>query len=299
MTIIKTWLFIGAGLTLATGLSAATFNVPPPASLSLTSAPGGMRVVYQGATNFKYQVQVSSNLNTWSQLASNVAVNRATAIVDVQSTNRPMRFYKASSQVTPFFYKGTFSGAESGSFILLARTNNTTVFLGNNPGRLRGEYSTNLVVGGDDSAGGTFLVNAPGCLQFTASNTITGRFTNSASATGTLAGGQRANVGSFSGYAGIYTGTVSAPHTGPARILLCPDGSFAFYRTDPNFGTKDGGLGTLPPAGPATLDVYLSGSGIMHVAGSLNKVTKVFNLTVHELDNLISIATLTFTEPVF
>jgi hypothetical protein len=280
---------------------AATFNQPPPASLSLTSAPGGMRVVYTGSTNFKYQVHVSSNLTAWSLLASNVATNGATVIIDTLSTNRPMRFYKASSLVTPFFYQGTFSGSERGAFILLARTNASVVFMAVTTNRNRGEYATNVVVAGDDSACGTFIVGAPGCYQFTTSNTLTGRFTNSSSATGTLTGVQKANLGSYSGYAGLYSGNVLAPHPGPARILLCPDGSYAFYRTDQSTGTKDGGVAVdrLPAVGPATVDVYLSNSGIMHVQGEFNKFTKVFNLQIHELDNTLSIASLTFSEPVF
>ena len=280
---------------------AATFNVPAAASLSLTSAPGGMRVVYQGATNFKYQVHVSSNLTTWSLLASKVATNRATAIIDAPSTNRPMRFYKASSLVTPFFYQGTFSGSERGAFILLARTNASVVFMAVTTNRNRGEYVTNVVVAGDSSACGTFIVGAPGCYQFTVSNTITGRFTNGSSAIGTLSGVQKANLGNYSGYAGLYSGNVLAPHNGPARILLCPDGSYAFYRTDNSTGRKDGGVavGALPAEGPATVDVWLSDFSPIHVQGSFNKASKVFNLQIHEPDNTISLATLTFTEPVF
>jgi len=285
----------------AAWLRAATFNVPAPASLSLTSAPGGMRVVYKGATNFKYQVQVSSNLTAWSLLASNVATEPTTVIIDAPSTNRPMRFYKANSLVTPFFYQGTFSGSESGSFILLARTNNTTVFMGVNTtaAHRRGEYATSVVVAGDNSACGTFIVGAPGCCQFTASSSITGSFTNGASAPGTLAGVQKPNLGIYSGYAGLYSGPVSlSAHTGTARILLCPDGSLAFFRNDTLLVRNDGGVGVLPVDG--TVDVDLNGSiAYPHVLGSFSRPNRRFNLTIHEADNTTSIATLNFTEPVF
>jgi hypothetical protein len=284
---------------------AATFNVPAPASLSVTSSPSGKRVIYQGATNFKYRVMVSSNLNSiWSLLSSNVSTTPTISIVDSASTNRPMRLYKANSLVTPFFYKGTFSGAgggggsSSGSFIVLARTNNTTVFMANNPGQLRGEYSTNLVVTqADDSAYGSFILGTTGRLQF-ASNMIWGQFTNnSTGTTGTLSGLQSANVGDFSGYAGIYFASTITGHGGTARILLCPDGSFAFYRTDTITGINDGAFDVLNVTG--STDIYLSGSGFKHVLGQFDWINKRFTVNIHELDNSQSFATLNFTEPVF
>lgn len=294
-------LVVSAGLWNLPCAQAAVFNVPPPASLSLTSAPGGMRVVLRGATNFKFLVYVSTNLNLsngWSLLSSNVAVSQVVAVVDSPSTNRPLRMYKASSLVTPFFYQGTFGGTEAGSFILLARTNNTAAFMAYNStaAHRRGEFVNSLAIDGDDVAYGSFIAGTTGALQFTATNTLAGRFTNSSSgATGTVTAVQRANAGIHSGSAGLYAGPMVG-HSGTARILLCPDGGMAFFRNDINTGKNDGGVGALPING--VVDVYLSGSVVMHVAGSFNPALKRFTVTIHELDGTISTSTLTFSEPI-
>jgi hypothetical protein len=290
------WLVLG---TLSCVLPAATFNVPAPASLSLTSAPGGMRIIYRGATNFLYSIHATSNLVNWATLSSGVATNRVMTFTDSQSTNRPARFYRAVSMPTPLMYQGTFSGSETGAFVLLARTNNTTVFMGVNltPAHRRGEYIDSMVAQDDGSACGAFIAGAPGCLLLTLSNSISGKFTNSSQATGTVSGIQRANVGSYSGLGGIYSGTVSAPHSGNAKILLSPDGSFAFYRQDSATGKNSGAVSFLPPNG--IVDAYLDGSVVLHVQGSYNRVNRRFSLTIHELDGLISTVTLNLSEPMF
>ena len=51
-------------------LPAATFNLPPPASLSIKPEASGARITYRGATNFQFLVEVSSDLLGWSLLAS-------------------------------------------------------------------------------------------------------------------------------------------------------------------------------------------------------------------------------------
>ena len=282
-------------------LSAATFNVPKPASLSATSTAGGMRLTYRGATNFQYQILVSSNLQSWTILSSNVAVSQALTNLDTQATNKPMRFYKAASLRTPFFYQGTYSGTASGGsggYILFARTNGSLTFLGVSPGNgfKRGEYANSLVVGSNDLTCGTYVSGAPGCLQF-ASNTLTGKFTN-APFTGTLTGIQKANLGLFNGAAGRYTGPVTDGHTGSATLLLCPDGAFAFYRTDNDTGKNDGGVSSMNT--DRTVDVYLSGSTALHLTGSFNTQTRTFSLLIHEEAGApLSLITMTLAEPLF
>jgi hypothetical protein len=297
MKLIAQWLWFGAAsLWCVNALTAATFNIPTPATLSLKATQGGMRVTYRGATNFQYLLQTSSNLQSWSLLSSNIATSTNVAFLDSQ-TNRPARFYKATSLPTPFLYQGTNFGSENGAFILLVRTNNSTVFMGVNLtlGHKRGEYTTALTVDNSNMTCGTFILGAPGCLSLTSSN-ISGKFTNTQShIAGTVTGKQKANVGAYNGLAGIYGGTVSQPHDGPALLLLCPDGSMAFYRGDGN--RIDGAVDVMTPQG--NVDAYLSGSVIMHVTGSFDTINRVFSLIIHETDGLISTLTMTMSEPLF
>jgi hypothetical protein len=294
------WLGAAAGLWMPGASSAATFNVPPPASLSITSGPGGIRITCRSATNFQLLLEGCSDWSAWSLVASNVATNQTMTFFDPQAANRPMRFYRAASLTTPFLYQGTFSGTEQGGFILLARTNATAVFIGLNTttGHRRGEYAGSLIVSSNDMACGTFIAGVPGCLTLTPSNTLSGRFTNTVSRqTGTVTGGQKANVGIFSGAAGVYTGTVPAPHSGNAKLLLCPDGSFAFYRTDSYTGKNDGAVSSMTTA--SIVDAYFNGSTLVHLLGSFNRTARTFSLTIHEADELPSPFTMTLNEPLF
>jgi hypothetical protein len=296
MKLIAQWLWFGAAsLWCANALSAAAFNIPTPATLSLRATQGGMRITYRGATNFPYSVHTSSNLQSWSVFTNSVALTTNLIFFD-PVTNRPARFYKASSFQSPFFYRGTNSGAENGAFILLVRTNNSTVFMGVNltTGHKRGEYTTALTVDTNGLTCGTYILGAPGCLSLTLSNTITGKFTNaSTSATGTVTGTQRANVGPYNGYAGIYSGNVSG-HDGPALLLLCPDGSMAIYRTDGN--RNDGAVSMMNPQGDI-VDAYLNGSVILHVTGTFQRATRTFNLIIHETDGTVSSLSMALSEP--
>jgi hypothetical protein len=280
----------------------ASFNVPPAASLSLTSAPGGVKIVYRGATNFQFLIQSCTNWEGWTLLASNVVTNSTMTFVDTQSTNRRARFYRAVSLRTPFLYRGTFSGSEQGSFILLARTNNSTVFMGVNTTSThrRGEYATALAIDSNNVACGNYIANVSGCLRLITSNTVTGTFTNSASQTGTLSGIQKANVGLFAGGAGLYTGTISDLHSGTARILLCPDGTYAFYRTDSYTGKNDGAVTNMTLlANNGVVDTYLNGATQVHLTGSFDRQTRVFSLVIHEVDEFVTSFTLTLSELLF
>lgn len=289
-----------ASLWCVNALTAATFNIPTPATLSLKATQGGMRVTYRGATNFQYLLQTSSNLQSWSLLSSNVATSTNVTFLDSQ-TNRPARFYKATSLPTPFVYKGTNFGSENGAFILLVRTNNSTVFMGVNftqspQHNKRGEYTTALTVESNNVTCGSYILGTTGCLSFTASNTISGRFTNGLQ-TGTVTGTQRANVGAYSGYAGIYSGTVSSPHDGPALLLLGADGSIAFFRTDGN--NDDGAVSAMNPQGDI-VDAYLNGASAIyfHMTGTFQRANRTFNLIIHENDGSISSLTMTLSEPI-
>jgi hypothetical protein len=259
-----------------------------------------VRIFCRGATNFQFLVEGCSNWLDWSLVASNVATNQTMISFDPQAPNRPMRFYRAASLMTPFLYQGAFSGAEQGGFILLTRTNATALFMGVNTttGHRRGEYVNSLVVDSNDAACGTFIAGVPGCLVLTSSNTLSGRFTNTLSRqTGTVTGAQKANVGIFSGAAGVYAGTVPAPHSGTAKLLLCPDGSFAFYRTDSYTGKNDGAVSSMTVA--SLVDAYFNGSTLVHVTGSFNRTARTFSLTIHEADELPSPLTMTLSEPLF
>ncbi len=283
---------------MATPLSAATFNVPTPATLSLKATQGGMRVTYRGATNFPYLLQTSSNLQSWSLLSSNIATSTNVTFLDAQ-TNRPARFYKATTLPTPFFYRGTNFGGENGAFLLLVRTNRSTVFMGVNltMGHKRGEYTTALAVDTNGLTCGPYILGTVGCLQLTSSNTIAGRLTNTVNLqTSTVTGTQRANVGNYSGYAGIYSGNVSG-HDGPALLLLCPDGSLAFYRIDGN--NEDGAVSTMNPQFD-TVDTYLNGASAVyfHVTGTFQRANRTFNLIIHENDGSISNLSMTLVESI-
>lgn len=300
MKSIALWLWFGiATLWCVNDLSAAAFNIPTPSTLSLRATQGGMRVTYRGATNFPYVVHTSSNLQSWSVFTNNVALTTNLTFLD-PVTNRPARFYKASSLPTPFFYRGTNFGTENGAFLLLVRTNNSTVFMGVNvtTGHKRGEYTPALTVNSNGVTCGTYIVGTTGCLTLTPSNTVSGRFTNSVNLlqTGTVTGTQRANVGAYSGYAGIYAGTVSTPHDGPAFLLLAPDGSIAFFRIDGN--NEDGAVSTMNPQGDL-VDAYLNGASAVyfHITGSFQRGTRTFNLVIHENDGTISTVSMTLSEP--
>jgi hypothetical protein len=297
---VALWFSFAATVWCANDLMAAAFNIPTPATLSLKATQGGMRVTYRGATNFQYLVQTSSNLQNWSLLSSNVATNPAVSFLDSQ-TNRQARFYKAASLRTPLLYRGTNFGGELGGFVLLARTNNSTVFMGVNltqssAHNKRGEYTTALTVDSNNVICGTYILGAPGCLQITPSNTLSGKFTNGLQLTGTTSGTLRPNTGPYNGYAGIYSGTVQG-HDGPAVLLLCPDGLLAFLRTD---GNKDDGTVSVM-GNNDTVDAYLNGASAVyfHVTGSFQRLNRTFSLIIHEQDGSISTVAMNMTESLF
>jgi len=255
-----------------------------------------MKITYRGATNFQFLLQSCSNLPNWSLLASNVATNQTMTFIDSPLTNSPRRFYRAVSLPTPFLYQGTFSGIDLGSFILFARTNGAVTFAGLNTTSHRGEYAT-LTVASNSVGCGTFIAGVPGCLALN-SNAVSGSFTNTTShQTGTVTGLQKSNTGLFNGAAGLYAGTISDVHSGVAKILLCPDGSLAFYRTDSYTGKNDGAITSMTSMN--LVDSYLNGSTLVHMTGSFDRPSRTFSLVIQEADEFVTTFSLALSESLF
>jgi len=152
---------------------------------------------------------------------------------------------RAGSLVNAVFLSGHVQGgSERGAFILLARrTNASIVFIAVTTNRNRGELRHQCCGGlGIDSACGTFIVGAPGCYQFTTSNTLTGRFN-------TIVPARRNSC--WRAKRPILAATAVTPgfiplqlrvRTAALRASCCaPMVPLLFIATDPNFGTKDGG----------------------------------------------------------
>ena len=113
------WWFLAAGLAVPGALSGASFNVPPPASLSVTSAPTGARVTYRGATNFQYLVQASTNWLNWSLLASNIATNQAITFTDTQARRCPPVSTRPPRSRRPSFTRVLFAMGRAAVFSCL------------------------------------------------------------------------------------------------------------------------------------------------------------------------------------
>jgi hypothetical protein len=280
-------------------LAGATFNLPPPASLSIKPEASGARITYRGATNFQFLVEVSSDLLGWSLLASNVATNAAMTFVDAPATGQRARYYQAVSLKTPLLYQGTFSGGQRGGFLLLARTNNRATFFAVNTtsSSWRGEYTNGLALAEDGSACGSYLASAPGCLLLTPTNTISGKFTNSTQVAGTLSGVQKPNNGIFSGAAGLYSGPIVGSYPGSAKMLLCPDGTLAFYRSGSSSPPLEGQVSSMK--GDGIVDFYLQTGLYPHITGQFATAARTFTLTIHEKNGLVSTVNLTLSEPLF
>jgi hypothetical protein len=280
-------------------LHGATFNVPPPAALSIALGASGAKITYRGATNFQFLLEVSSDLTGWSLLASNVATNAVMTFLDAPAMDQRARYYQAVSLKTPFLYQGTFSGGQRGGFLLLARTNNRATFFAVNTtsATWRGEYTNGLALAEDGAACGSYLASAPGCLSLTPTNTILGRFTNSAQVVGTLTGVQKANSGVFSGAAGLYSGPILGSYPGSAKVLLCPDGTLAFYRSGSSSPPLEGQVSSMKIDG--IVDFYLQTGLYPHITGQFAAAARTFSLTIHEKGGLVSTVNLTLNEPLF
>src|SRR5437899_6539827 len=111
-----------AGLLLSTGAFSADFNLPSAPSLALTRGSNTTSVTYRGQTNFQFILYASSNSTSWTGLVTNLCTNSQMAFSE---TNRPIRFYKATSLKTPLIFTCTNDGPQNAAFAIFARTNDT------------------------------------------------------------------------------------------------------------------------------------------------------------------------------
>jgi hypothetical protein len=85
--------------------NAGGFATSAAASLVVSVAPvlgaphplsdGSFVFTLTGATNRDYEIEFSSNLNTWSNLFTVSLTNSSSAVQDTSATNAPVRFYRA------------------------------------------------------------------------------------------------------------------------------------------------------------------------------------------------------------
>src|SRR5690242_7421721 len=89
-------------LLLASVAFAADLNLPSPPSISLAHGSNTTTVTYRGQTNFQFILYASSNSTAWAGLLTNFCTNPQ---MTFSESNRPIRFYKASSLKTPLIYQ--------------------------------------------------------------------------------------------------------------------------------------------------------------------------------------------------
>jgi uncharacterized repeat protein (TIGR02543 family) len=90
--------------TLSTGLDAAfidNINLPStPAVLQVIRLPdGSLLLEIQGQADREYQIQASSNLSSWTTIATEVAVGGVIQFTDPDVTSNPVRYYRAVAVV--------------------------------------------------------------------------------------------------------------------------------------------------------------------------------------------------------
>jgi hypothetical protein len=66
-----------------------------PATMALSPQPGGMRVVLQGEAGHVYYIETSTDLVHWSTWTNQMNSTGTISITDTDSTNYPVRFYRA------------------------------------------------------------------------------------------------------------------------------------------------------------------------------------------------------------
>lgn len=84
-----TW---GAGAAYAAKLATAQSAMIPVLSPPASDSNGHLQFLVTGARGFKYAVEASTNLNQWKPLLSN---DSPFVFLDLNSTNLPVRFYRA------------------------------------------------------------------------------------------------------------------------------------------------------------------------------------------------------------
>jgi hypothetical protein len=217
----------------------ADFNLPLAPSLSLTPGSNFTSITYRGQTNFQFTLYGSSNATTWSALTTNLCVSPQMTFLE---TNRPARFYKATSLKTPLIYQCNFAGTDNGAFALFARTNDTVSLIGYN-NSLHGEFSDALPVGINNQFFGNLLAGRTGVLTFTPSR-VSGSVTNGATRTATINGILKSDVGPYQNVAGHYTGNlVAASCAASLHVIVIADGTIFLFVA---FGaTTDGGVAAI------------------------------------------------------
>jgi len=256
---------IAAVLTLARVAFSADFNLPSAPSLSLTRGGATSIVTYHGQTNFQFILYASSNSTSWNGLLTNLCTSPQ---MTFSETNRPIRFYKATSLKTPLIYQCSFSGADSGSFMLFARTNDSLALVGYSTSGTHGEFADPLPVGTNNLYAGNFLASRTGTLILT-SNSVSGTVTNGPAQSARINGILKPNVGPFQASAGLYSGTYSDACFGTLKAILAADGTFILFVSD-NTGVTDGGLIGINSNGSFTV-ATLRGS---HYTGTLNQSSR-------------------------
>jgi len=255
-----------AAVLLVSGAAfSADFNLPSAPSLSLTRGSNTMTVTYRGQTNFQFILYASSNSTSWTGLVTNLCTSPQ---MTVSETNRPIRFYKATSLKTPLIYQCSFSGIDSGSFMLFARTNDTVALVGYSTSGTHGEFADPLPIGASNRYAGNLLASRTGLLILS-SNNVSGSVSNGASRTGNIGGVLKPNVGPFQNSAGLYSGTYSDACFGTLKGVLAADGTFILFVSDTT-GVTDGGIIRINSNGSFTV-ATLRGS---HYTGTLNPATR-------------------------
>jgi hypothetical protein len=228
-----------------------------------------VRINYEGQTNFQYIIRFSTNLPIWFNIITNIAMNgTATFFVDNAATNSPQRFYSAAALRSPMFYYGTTSGNETGAFILFVRTNNIGTLFALNNSRNIGERTQNMQFDANGNYSGPLYSHAS-CSLSLSNNILAGRYTNTASLTGTITGTNRFTYGFFRNVAGLYSGAFPGGGVcaGTIQALLSADGLLVFYvvdssgsYTDAWTGQANAGSGSFASAQTPTTSIHLSGT---------------------------------------
>jgi hypothetical protein len=249
----------------------ASFNTPAEPRISLVrSDTGVVQVNYEGQTNFQYIIRASTNLPVWFNLATNIATNAATSfITDNAATNSSQRFYSAAALKSPMFYYGTTAGGEACIFILYVRTNNLGTLFALNNTRNIGERVQNMQFDANGNYSGPLYSHAS-CALSLSNNILAGRYTNTASLTGSITGTNRNNYGFFRTAAGLYSGTFGAGTScagSTIQGLLSADGFLVFYitnaagsYTDAWTGQANANTGSFASAQIPPVTVHLSGT---------------------------------------
>ena len=284
----------GAVLLFCSAAFSADFNLPSAPLLSLTRGSNNTTVTYRGQTNFQFILYASSNSTSWIGLVTNLCTN---AQMTVSETNRPTRFYKATSFKTPLIFTCTNEGPQNGAFAIFARTNDTFALVGYTASSAvvtgRGEFSNSLSIGNDNTFTGTVLAGRAGILQFT-SNRISGTVTNGGtSANGRVSGNLTPDVGQLQAASGFYSGSFSGSCIGTLKAIVTADGTIFLFIND-NIAGPDGGSAPILSNFSFTV-VGVRGVG-PHFTGTVNPVTKsISGQYIHGQCDGIGVGTFTMT----